>query len=403
MTSATNLAHTRKEDAAGFDSLSMPTYRGSTLVYPSYEAFANRGRKGRKAYTYGLHGTPTTRTLQNKMTELEGAEDTFLTPSGLMAITVTLLALCESGDAVLLPDNVYPPLRRFAAATLARLGIEARFYDPRNPDEGLLDSGRVRVIWVEAPGSTTMEIPDIARLRGLASRHGALLACDNSWATPVFCKPLALGCDIVVEALTKYLAGHSDVLLGSISVRDEALAGKIHECLRSLGVGVSPDDCFLALRGMETAALRLARVQTLALELARELAELPCISEILHPGLESSPYHALWRAQFTGASGLFSVVLKDDDEGRMAARLDKLEIFRLGASWGGVQSLMAPVVLDRERSVDRTYVGRPIVRLSIGLEEKADLLADLLRCFGPDAAAEDADQVAAPMERLSQT
>jgi len=384
--SATDLAHTRKPDASGFESLSVPTYRGSTLVYPSYEAFAARGAQGRKAYTYGLHGTPTTRCLQDKMTALEGAADSFLVPSGLMAITVTLLALCQPGDGVLLPDNVYPPVRRFAATTLTRLGIGVGYYDPRQPETAPLPGGRLRVLWAEAPGSTTMEVPDLARLRILAQTQGALLACDNSWATPLLCQPLSLGCDIVVEALTKYLAGHSDVLLGSISVADEALAARIHDCLRSLGVGVSPDDCFLVLRGMETAALRLARVGEVALDLARELATYPGIAEVLHPGLESSPDHALWRAQFGGASGLFSAVLRDNDEARLSASLESLRLFRLGASWGGVQSLLAPVVLDKERSVDRSYCGRPIVRLSIGLEEKEDLRADLKRGFGAAGA-----------------
>jgi cystathionine beta-lyase len=377
-----DLAHTRRAAAEGFESLSVPTHRGSTIVYPSYQAFIERGRQGRKAYSYGLHGTPTTRTLENKLSELEGACDTFLAPSGLMAVTATLLALCDTGDVVLLPDNVYPPVRRFAATMLARLGIATVFYDPRNPEAAFPAGARIRVVWAEAPGSTTMESPDFARLRRLADAYGAVLGCDNSWATPLYCTPLALGCDIVVEAVTKYLAGHADLLLGSISLRDEALAGTVHGALRALGVGVSPDDCFLALRGLETAAVRLDRMQRSALALARRLGDFGSLEEVLHPALESFPDHALWRRQFRGASGLFSVVMKDEDAARLAARFDGLRLFRLGASWGGVQSLLAPTVLDAERTVNRRYADRPIVRLSIGLEAEEDLFDDLARCFG---------------------
>ena len=358
----TRTVKTRRAPEDGFTTLSVPTHRGSTIVFDTYEDFAQRGTRPRSSYTYGLSGTPTTRTLQNKLTALEGAYDTFLTPSGLMAITATVLSICQTGDSVLIPDNVYPPVRRFAETTLARLGISARYYDPRNPGEAGEYGDGVKLVWVESPGSTTMEIADLAVMRTLADRLGALLGCDNSWATPLLCRPLEQGADIVVEALTKYLTGHSDLLMGSVSVRSEDLAARIDRGLRSLGVGVSPDDCFLALRGIETAAVRVAHVGASALWLADRMADLALVEEVLHPAMPAFRDHALWRKQFSGASGLFSLVLKVEDKRRFAERFNRLSIFRIGASWGGTQSLLAPVFLDKERSVVRTYTGLPIVR-----------------------------------------
>jgi len=200
----------------------------------------------------------------------------------------------------------------------------------------------VRLVWIEAPGSTTMEVPNIPDIAGRAKAHGALVGCDSSWASPILCKPLELGADIVVEAITKYLSGHSDVLLGSISVGHETLVCAVYECTEPLGVGVSPDDCFLALRGIETAAVRLAHVGKTALELAKCIAVKDCVEEVLHPALSGSPYYEIWQSQFLGASGLFSVVLADEDEARFATRLDSLQVFRLGASWGGTHSVLAP-------------------------------------------------------------
>ena len=379
MRTPTILAHTTPASDVGFDSLSIPTYRGSTITYPDYESFRDRWRRQRSSYTYGLSGTPTTRTLQNKLTELEGALDTFLTPSGLMSITVAILATVKTGEVILLPDNVYPPVRRFASTTLSNLGVTARYYDPLAFDDALFEDGPVRLVWIEAPGSTTMEIPDIPAIAKRAAARGALVGCDNTWATPILCKPLALGADIVVEAVTKYLSGHSDILLGSISVRDESLAAAIYDCARSLGVGVSPDDCFLALRGIETAAVRLDHIARTAMDLANWLAAKDCVAEVLYPALANSPHHERWRNLYRGASGLFSIVLEDEDDATFSARFKSLKVFSLGASWGGTHSLLVPVVLDAERTVNRTYANRKIVRLSAGLESTEDLLEDLAK------------------------
>jgi cysteine-S-conjugate beta-lyase len=373
------------EQWSGFDSLAVPVFRGSTIVYPDYASFAKRGERHRSSYNYGLYGTPTTRVLQRKLTDLEGAHDTFLAPSGLMAVAISLLAVCEAGDTILLPDNVYAPVRRLATATLRKCGIRTVYYDPRFPGKALDQvNRRLRLIWVEAPGSMTMEIPSFAEIRALAESHGALVGCDNSWATPLLCKPIDLGADIVVESLTKHLAGHSDVFMGSISLRNEQLAAAVYDCVRALGVGVSPDDCSLVLRGMESAAVRIAHMGGNASLLAEELGSFQVIEQVLHPGLRSSPYHDLWKSQFSGASGVFSVVLREEDAGRFASRFDGLRTFQIGASWGGAHSIMAPAVIDEERTIDRTYAGKKLVRLSVGLEALADLRADLARCFAPD-------------------
>lgn len=373
----TVVVQTQPASKDGFDSLSVPTYRGSTITFPDYSSFKQRGQRHRSSYAYGLNGTPTARTLQNKLTELEGACDTFLTPSGLMAITVAVLSIVKAGDVVLLPDNVYPPVRRFAATTLSKLSIGVRYYDPLELDPDLFEHGPVKLVWIEAPGSTTMEIPDVPDIVRRAKAYGALVGCDNSWASPILCRPLELGADIVVEAVTKYLSGHSDVLLGSISVANEALATEVNGCMRSLGVGVSPDDCFLALRGIETAAVRLEHVGRTALELVRAISGKPCVEEVLYPALPESPGHDLWRRLFRGASGLFSVVLKDEAESRFAGRFDSLKVFSLGASWGGNHSILAPTILKGERTINTRYVGKKIVRVSAGLEAADDLIADL--------------------------
>ncbi len=372
-----------------FRSLSVPVYRGSTLLYPDYKSFAERGANHRSGYSYGLAGTPTTRTLQSRLTVLEQAHDTFLVPSGLMAITTVFLAVCKSGDTVLIPDNVYPPVRRFAATTLRKMEINAVYYDPTRLHAVPELTGNVALVWAEVPGSTTMEVADITELRSLADRCGALLGCDNSWASPLLCTPLQLGADIVIEALTKYLSGHSDVLMGSISVSNETSAALIYETIRSLGVGVSPDDCSMVLRGMETAEMRLSHIGGKAVRIATELSGCAVVEQVLCPALPDSQFHALWERQFRGASGLFSIILAAEDDAIFAARFDQLEIFKLGASWGGNHSILAPVVLDKERTINRIFVGRQIVRISIGLEDEDKLTAELCRNFGKlDAAGQ---------------
>lgn len=373
------LVNTKEAIVDGFNSFSVPTYRGSTLIYPTYESFMMRGQLGRNAYTYGLHGTPTTRTLQAKLTEMEGGIDTFLVPSGLMAVTTAILAVVEQGDTVLFPDTVYPPARRFANSILKKFGVDAEFYDPADLSSLNIKNNRVRLIWVESPGSMTMEIQDLPAISALAAKHGILVGCDNSWASPILCKPLEYGADIVIEAVTKYLSGHSDLLLGSITVKNEEIAKKIHNYVRLSGVGVSPDDCFLALRGLETARVRLSQIESSALKIAQYISLHEDVMEVLHPALPSFKFHELWKKLFTGSSGLFSFVMADEPEQVFAERFTRLESLKIGASWGGTQSVLAPTVLNGERTINRSYAGKMIVRMSVGLEPPDDLIADIDR------------------------
>lgn len=361
-----------------FHSLSVPTYRGSTILYPDYESFVNRGKLGRHAYNYGLSGTPTSRTLESRLSELENAADTFLVPSGLMAITTTLLTVASAGDCILLPDTVYAPVRRFAATTLQKLGVKVDYYNPLDPDTVAFDRPDLRLIWVESPGSVTMEVQDLPEIVTRARAHGVLVGCDNSWASPHFCKPLDLGADIVVEAVTKYLSGHSDLLLGSISVANESLAEQIYDTIKSIGVGVSPDDCFLAIRGLQSAKVRLTHIENTARRLAETIQSATTVSKVLHPALQSFPTHNLWARQFSGSSGVFSFVMNDEADHRHAARFERLKTIQIGASWGGTHSLIAPSpVSPNIRTVDKTFLGKRLVRLSVGLEDTDLLAADV--------------------------
>lgn len=359
-----------------FRSLSPATHRGSTIIFPDYQSFINRGKLGRSGYNYGLNGTPTSRHLSQQITDLEGGCDTFLTSSGLMAITVTLLACLSSGDGVCFPETVYAPVRRFASRTLSKMGIEVAYYDPCAPDDIDWKALNLRLVWIESPGSVTMEVQDFRAIVDLANTHDVLTGCDNSWASLYFCRPLEMGVDIVVEAVTKYLSGHSDLLMGSITARNEEFAGIIYETIQSLGVGVSPDDCFLALRGMETAELRLRRVSETAQSVATQLAQHPIIEEVLYPACEGNEFHNLWRAQYSGAGGVLSFIVRDEDEHSHASRFDRIDEIKLGASWGGTHSLISPAAVEDGRRGGR-YDKRRIVRLSVGLESQEEILSDL--------------------------
>ncbi|MCC7273565.1 MAG: PLP-dependent transferase, partial [Alphaproteobacteria bacterium] len=323
----------------GYASLTVPTHRASTIVFPDGEAYARRRQRGPDGYTYGLSGTPTSRTLEAQLSLLEQGERTVLVPSGQAAITVVLLSVLLPGDRVLIPDTVYPPVRGVCADYLAPRGIAHTVYDPMI-GAGIADliDARTRLVWIESPGSTTMEIQDVPAIAAAAHAGGALVGCDNTWASPLLFKPLAHGADFATEALTKYVGGHSDLLLGSISVRDVALHRRLKDTMRMIGIGVSPDDCALALRGIETMGVRLAHMGRVALDLARHLAASPAVARVLHPALPGCPGHAIWRRDFAGASGVFSVVLRPEAAPRLQAALSRLRLFAIGASWGGTRS-----------------------------------------------------------------
>ncbi len=366
----------------GYDSLAVPVCRASTIPFPDAEAYATRFERGEDSYTYGLYGTPTHRFLERKITELEQGARTVLTPSGQAAVALAMLSVLKAGDRVLIPDSVYPPVRGFADHELRRIGVRPAFYDPSDTAalEAALDEA-TRLVWVESPGSTTMEVQDLPRIVALARRRGILVGCDNTWATPLYCKPLAHGADIVVEALSKYLSGHSDVLMGSITVRNPEFGASLKETLGRIGIGVSPDDCSLVLRGLETLAVRLERSARLGEALARWIAGQPMVERVLHPALEDFPGHALWRRDFAGASGVFGIVLKAEAVPHVPASLDLLETIVIGASWGGTKSLLAPMTVKEFRTAKPWNGPDPVLRLSVGLESEASLKHDLESFF----------------------
>ena len=366
----------------GFVSLSVPTHRASTIVFPSAQAYAERKKRGPDGFTYGLHGTPTTRALEARLTALEQGVRTALLPSGQAAIAVVLLTVLRPGDTVLIPDNAYPPVRGFCVNYLEARGIGYRLYDPAlGADIAPLIDDTVKLVWVESPGSTTMEIQDIPAIVAAAHARGALVGCDNTWATPLFFKPLAHGVDFSVEAITKYIGGHSDLLMGSISVGTVELHRKLKDTMRMLGMGVSPDDCFLVLRGMETLGVRLHHAGRVALDNARALVDCPAAERVLHPALPSCPGHELWKRDFAGASGVFTVQLRSGYEAGLSDALTAMKTFSIGASWGGTHSLIAPMEISGDRHLSQWSASTILLRISIGMEDPEDLREDLRTLF----------------------
>ena len=366
----------------GFDPLGVGVHRASTIVFENAEAYAKRGERGHDGYSYGLYGTPTTRTLEEKLTRLEQGTRTFLLPSGQAANSFAMLPFVKTGDKVLIADTAYPPVRDFANRDLGRLGVEVAYYDP--VDLGDLErqiDERTKIVWCESPGSTTMEIQDLPQIAAIARRCGALVGCDNTWATPMNYKPLTLGADIVTEALTKYISGHSDVLLGSLTVRDEALIVPIRAVLGRFGIGVSADDASLVLRGFETLGVRLRHASSGADALIGWIAKHPLVEQVLHPSLPDFPGHAIWKRDFLGSSGVFSVTFKPAAVPHVAAALDVLKTFAIGASWGGTRSLMAPMPVKPYRTATAWQREDLVLRISVGLEDPEDLANDVQAFF----------------------
>ncbi|MGE6743914.1 trans-sulfuration enzyme family protein [Allorhizobium pseudoryzae] len=366
----------------GFEALGVATHRASTIVFKSAEAYATRGQRGHDGYTYGLYGTPTTRTLEAKLTALEQGVRTFLVPSGQAANAIAALPFLKIGDKILIADTAYPPMRDFANQDLARFGVEVAYYDPVSIEDltAKIDD-RTKLVWCESPGSTTMEIQDLPAIADVAHRYGALVGCDNTWATPLNYKPLAFGADIVTEALTKYVSGHSDLLMGSITVRSEDLITPIRATLGRFGIGVSPDDASLVLRGMETLGVRLKHAADGALRLIDWIGRHPLVERVLFPALPGTQGHEIWKRDFLGTSGVFSVVLTSDAVPHAAAALDVLKTIAIGASWGGTRSLIAPMPVRQNRTATEWKQDDLVLRISVGLEDPTDLQADIEAFF----------------------
>jgi cystathionine beta-lyase len=363
-----------------------PVVHGSTVLYPTAEDL----HAHRSEFQYGRHGTPTTRALQDALMALEGPNcaGVGLAPSGLAAISTTLLAVLKAGDHLLVCDNSYRPTRNFCNGLLARYGVETTYYDPMiGAAIAGLCKPNTRAVVVEAPGSQSFEMPDIPAISAVAHEKGALVIDDNTWATPLYHRSLDQGVDISMQAATKYIGGHSDIMFGTISANARAWP-LIAETIRLLGVCAGPDDVFLALRGLRTLGVRLAQHHRSALDMARWLAARPEVSNVLHPGLESDPGHAIWKRDFTGASGLFSIVLKPAPQKAVDALLDTVKLFGMGYSWGGFESLIIPFDCSDYRTATKWSPGGPTLRLHIGLEHVDDLKADLERGFAAFSAAQ---------------
>jgi cysteine-S-conjugate beta-lyase len=381
----TRLVTAGRDPKAQHGFVNPPVVHGSTVLYPTADDLhAHRGE-----FQYGRHGTPTTKALQETLMALEGRQcaGVGLAPSGLAAISTTLLAVLKAGDHILVCDNVYRPTRNFCTGLLARFGVETSYFDPLiGPAIGQLLKPNTRAVLVEAPGSQSFEMPDIPAIASVAHAHGALVIDDNTWATPLYHRSLDLGVDISMQAATKYIGGHSDIMFGTISANAKAWP-QVSEAIRLLGVCAGPDDVFLALRGLRTLSVRLAQHHRSGLEMARWLSTRPEVIRVLHPALESDPGHAIWKRDFTGASGLFSIVLQPKPQQAVDALLDTLQLFGMGYSWGGFESLAIPFDCNEYRTATRWAPGGPTLRLHIGLENVEDLKADLEQGFAAFNAA----------------
>ena len=380
---ATELIHHGREPFAHHGFVNTPVYRGSTVLFPTLEKIKTRDQP----YTYGRRATPTTRALEAALTELEGGAETILTPSGLSAVTAALLAFVQTGDHILVTDSVYQPTRTFCDKMLSRLGVTTTYYEPTIGAEiAELLTPATRLIFTESPGSQTFEMQDIPAIAGVARSKNLWLLADNTWATGLFSKPLALGADVVIQAATKYIVGHADANLGAVTAN--ARASKfIDNAKEALGICPGSEETFLAARGLRTLNVRLNRHWQSGIEIATWLQERPEVHRVLHPALPGDPGHALWKRDFSGASGLFSVVLKPTSEKALAAFLDHLALFGMGFSWGGFESLVIPFDPAPYRSATRWSEPGPALRFHIGLEDTKDLIADLTAGFDRMRAA----------------
>lgn len=361
-----------------------PVYHASTLLYPTGEdQVAHRSR-----YQYGRRGTPTSEALENALRELEGENcaGVALLPSGLSAISTALLAVLSAGDHLLVNDSVYRPTRNFSDGLLKRMGVETTYYDPLiGADIGKLFKPNTRAVFVEAPGSQSFEMQDIPAIAKVAHDKGAFVLMDNTWATPLYFRAFDKGVDLSIQAGTKYIGGHSDIMFGCVSANAKTLPA-LKNAVYGMGLCVGPDDMYLALRGLRTMGVRLARHFESGLRVARWLEQRPEVARVLHPALESDPGHQIWKRDFTGACGLFSIAFTPRPDAAVFAFMNALSLFGIGASWGGYESLQLYFDCAEYRTATQWAPGGPTLRLHIGLEDPGDLIADLERGFAAMAA-----------------
>jgi cysteine-S-conjugate beta-lyase len=384
MKNRTKLVHAGREPFAQYGFVNTPIYRGSTVLFPTFEDLSARNGP----YVYGTIGTPTTQALETAWSEFAGAAGTVLAPSGLAAIALALLTAVKAGDHILVADSVYRPTRNFCETVLKRMGVETTYYDPLiGAAIDTLMRPNTSVVFLESPGSQSFEIQDIPAIVTVAAAKGACTILDNTWATPLYFPPHAHGIDMAVEAGTKYLSGHSDLLLGLISA-NERWFKPLRAAYEAMAMCPGPEDVFLALRGMRSMELRLREAQQQGLAMAEWLAKRKEVACVLHPAWPTCPGHAIWKRDFSGASGLFSVLLEPCSRTALAAFLDGLKLFGMGYSWGGFESLVVPFDCRTYRTATQWNPPGPALRFSIGLEDVEDLQADLAEGFLRMEAAE---------------
>ena len=368
----TKLSHLGNNPSQYFGFVNPPVVHASTVLFPDYETMKIRNQK----YTYATHGTPTTDALADAIDHLEGSAGTILVPSGLAAVTVPMLAFAKAGDHCLIVDSIYGPSRAFANSMLTRFGVEVEYFDPAvGSGFANLLRDNTSMVLIEAPGSNTFEMLDVRAVTTAAHQAGAVVMMDNTWATPLFFKPLDFGVDISIHALTKYPCGHSDLVMGSISANEKHW-DVLQKTQSQLGVCPQGDDCYAVLRGMRTMAIRLSAHEKSAIEIATWLTGQKQVARVLHPALPSDPGHEIWKRDFSGSSGLFGFVLKDAADSNVGQFLDALKFFGMGYSWGGYVSLALAVNSD-DRTIAHAPEGGRLIRLQIGLEDTKDLISDL--------------------------
>ena len=377
----TIITHSGRHPFENNGAVNPPVYHASTILFPTMEEYV--GRSDKTQIRYGRRGTPTTFALEEAITALEGdkAKGTAIVPSGLSAITMALMALVETGDHILITDNTYGPTRNFSQRQLAKFGIEAEFYDPTigiNIENQIRSN--TRLIWMETPGSQTFEMQDIPAITEVAKSKGVKTLIDNTWSGGYFFKPLNYGVDVSIQAGTKYIVGHSDVMLGSITCND-SVHEQVYSSVQSFGSCSGPDDIYLALRGLRTMGVRMPRHHQSGLKIAQWLQDRPEVIRVMHPGLPQDPGYALWKRDFTGASGLFGFVVKSPNPTKVAALMDNLKFFGMGSSWGGFESLLIPASPEKNRTATTWDPGGFTVRIDVGLEDTEDLFADLTAGF----------------------
>lgn len=370
---ATTVVHSGRDPSRSCGFVNPPVYRGSTVLFPTMEKLLTRDQP----FTYGRRGTPTVRALEEAIARLEGGTVSVLASSGYQAVTTALLAFVEAGDHILVADSVYEPTRRFCDLVLARLGVEIGYYDPL-VGAGIADlvKPNTRLVFTESPGSLTFEVQDIPAIAAVAKARGLWLLMDNTWATPIYFKPFEMGVDVSIQAATKYIVGHADAMLGAVTASPRA-ARHIERARDALGICPGSEETYLGLRGLRTLVVRLERHQRSAIEIAQWLEARPEVARVIHPALPSHPQHAIWKRDFLGSSGLFSVVLKPAPTSAVAAMLDGLQLFGMGFSWGGYESLIIPFDPTKCRTATRWQAEGPAIRLHIGLEDVEDLKNDL--------------------------